>query len=464
MSRVTSTTLQTLITSVVIAGVCLAVQTVAKAQFSTSIGASDFRPVRELVTAGTIRAQIVEKTVFDDRTDVEVVLTDGQGRTLGGYAPPYLPADQHVQSLWRDYVATDLGMPATDVRLHVREERRSVNESFAVAFVLDHSPSMTMPRAIRMQRAVQRALTNFDGNDYVTVVKFTSRIVTEVPASNDKAEYLPAFKVNGLNVRSDGTAIYDATLRALAELSSVPASSKRIVVVFTDGEDNSSTSSIDDVIEAAKEVDARVFAVTYGVTNDASLSTLATETGGRIRHLNDVYDFDQVFLGIYNGLRHSYIVSVDNDEPSKEETSRGAITTLAMVGSGSINASELIPMMPHGHDALVPSMTSDVQLAVQYDLSYLESADLHPSDLGIIDSVATMMIQRSDLAIDILAPTVNGGSDSSAQRRLQRVKELLVRRGVHPSRVQERLRADLSQKHVAYNADRHPTTMVFTRR
>ncbi|MCU0330820.1 MAG: VWA domain-containing protein [Candidatus Kapabacteria bacterium] len=212
----------------------------------------DYLPVRDLVASQRVRTQVVEKRMLEDRTEFTVVMTDDKGRTIGGYAAPYLQAGQDAAQLWREYVTTYLATPTTDDRLKVREERRAGDEKFAVAFVLDHSPSMTMPRAIRMQRAVQQALTNFEQDDFVSIVKFTSRVKTEVPLTSKKESYLEEFKVNGINVRNDGTAIYDATREGLEQLAEAPAGVHKILIVFTDGEDNSSSATLNQVKDEAK--------------------------------------------------------------------------------------------------------------------------------------------------------------------------------------------------------------------
>lgn len=395
------------------------------------------KTVRDLVGTGTAKAQLIEKRVKEDRVDFELILTDADGKTIGGYAPPYLPNAADVPALWRDFISTQLSMPAEDDQITVREERRADNQSYAVAFVLDHSPSMTMPRAVRMQRAVQSALRHFDQNDYVSVVKFTARVTVEVPPTSDKEEYMSSFKVNGLNMKSDGTAIFDATKRALDEMEELPASAKRVLIVFTDGEDNSSSTQLDAVVEAAKKQQATVFAVTYGVTNDNPLTYLASQTGGRVHRLADVYDFDRIFLGIYRGLRHSYIVSVDNKRNVNDEEIFGAVTSLSASRSTGVRTSEVLALVPKSGVEIAPIISNDDLLVLNVDVNFLGSGDVHPADMPLIDSVATLLIQRNDLTLELLArndPAANV-DPTADMRRLDAIREQLIRRGVSPTRV-----------------------------
>ena len=84
------------------------------------------------------------------------------------------------------------------------------------------------------------------------------------------------------------TALYDATATALRRVKS--AKQRKAVVVFTDGEDNRSRFSVDQVIEMARTSEVSVYTVAEGVSDPKTasfLERLASETGGRsyaIRH------------------------------------------------------------------------------------------------------------------------------------------------------------------------------------
>lgn len=422
--------------------------------------------VRELVHGGQAKFAIVEKRVFTERTEVELVLTDPSGKTIGGLATPYVQDEEDVRLLWKDFVTANLAIAALPDQISVREERKAEKESFAVAFALDHSPSMTMPRAIRMQKAVQQALATFDVNDYASVVKFTSRVSTEVSLSRDKEEVMKSFKVNGINLRSDGTAIYDGAMEALDELSQAQDVSKRILILFTDGEDNSSSATLNDVLARAKELDVRIFPVAYGVSDDAPLYTMAEKTGGRLHRLHDVYDFDRVFLGIYAALRHSYIVSVRTTKQRNDDMYQGAVISAGGMSAGSVRSAEVMNLMPKSGVEIASLASTDQSLVLNVDLDYDdESSDVDVSDVPMLDSVATMLIQRSDLALEIASGTdVTGASAEqvkSAQKRAQVVRDLLIRRGVPPARVQGY--AGRSQAAPNHRPPGQKTTFVITK-
>jgi len=424
------------------ATLCIAASQISLAVVATAPAVPPLgkRSVYDLVNSKTAAVHVLEKRTTSSGLELDVALYDvGTGRTVGQYAPPFVSPQEDYKSLWKDFVISTLQIPTHPDDINVLEQRKIDNESFAIAFVLDHSPSMTVPRALRMQRAVQHALSMFDENDYVSVVKFTGRVQTEVALTNDHSTFMNGFKVNGLNLRSEGTAIYDGSMAALEQLASAPQDSKRVMIVFTDGEDNSSVTTLEQVIEKATETGTQVFAVTYGVSNDDPLEELAEATGGRVSRLSDVYDFDKVFLGMYSALRHTYRVSIRSRVPEAPEDIVSAITTVHLSGSGNVHSRDILEMLPKSNVDVPNSAQSQEALVINMDVKYLNDVDISPADVAALDSIATVLIQRRDLALEI----GNFGEDNInntdemllATRRTQAIRNLLVRRGVPSARV-----------------------------
>lgn len=89
-----------------------------------------------------------------------------------------------------------------------------------------------------------------------------------------------------------GSALYDAIYTACTKRSLVtgePVDPRRVVVVIGDGNDNSSTHTLDQIIELAQRNLVTVYGIStaaYGfdAAGDASLVRLAKETGGRVEY------------------------------------------------------------------------------------------------------------------------------------------------------------------------------------
>lgn len=427
---------------------------------------SSMTTVHTLVASGQAKFQVIDRKNLSEKTEVELVLVDQEGHSIGGYAPPYLGTQAEARGLWQDFVSANLSLTVPPEQMSISEARRAEDQSFAVGFVLDHSPSMTTPRAVRMQRAIQSALRTFDESDYTTVVKFTGSVVTEVPLSGNPNEFLSKFQVNGLKSRNGGTAIYDAIMEAMNQLGNAPNVSERIIVLFTDGEDNSSAASLDDVILRAKELRVIVHAVVYGISNEAPIKLLAEETQGRIHRLNDVYDFDKVFLGIYNSLRHSYTVTVQHKQEIASDRIQGATMTAAGSSLGAVKTREVMAMIPVR--ASVANTPTDQTLVLNIELQFADSSvEVSPEAIPMLDSLATLLIQRRDIALEILN---QGGMEATnlnaarlLQLRTQAIRDLLIRRGVPPSRIQSYAGKAATANPSYKFSDPGKTTFVFTK-
>ncbi len=448
--------------------VLVCIQALPSFAHGSSDGLGTNLSVRDLVTSGQGRYQIVDRKVASERTEIELVLTDPMGRTIGGYAPPYLQSEEEARQLWKDFVTANLAMTVRADQISVREERKSEDESFAIAFALDHSPSMTIPRAIRMQKAVQQALSAFNPNDYVSVLKFTGRVTTEVDLTNDRAEYLSQFKVNGLNLRSEGTAIYDAAMKAMKQLAGAENVTKRILILFTDGEDNSSSATLNDVLVKAKETGTTIHTVLYGVLTQSPVTQMSAETGGRNFRLADVYEFDRIFLGIYMSLRHSYMITVNTKGGNDGDGALGGVLTAAGSSSGALRTNEMKVLLPRHRVEMSPFSTEEV-LVMNIDLKFdAESGDLSSDDLPTLDSIATVLVQRSDVGLDIVAASGRDASSheeiESSQRKVRSIRDFLIRRGINPARVQAYAnRAASSNPMLQRVASNTKTTLVLTK-
>jgi len=429
-------------------------------------GEGELPTVRELVNSGAANFFVLDKRFFVEKTVIDLVLVDLFGKSVGGYAPPFLQTMKESRRLWRDFVSFDLSTPSTEDQITISEERSGENESFAVCFVLDYSPSMTKPLAIRMQKAVRHVLSNFDSLDYASVVIFTGSVHNEVPITNDKEEALSGFKVNGINLRHNGSAVYDAVMKGISELAKIEDVSRRVLILFTDGEDNSSAATVNEVMAAAIASNVTVYGVTYGMANDVPIEMIASASNGKVYRLHEIYDFDRAFLGIYNALRHQYTISVKLKNDFVDESSQNATMTAMGASMSSIGTPYLLSMLPKRNSQVAPSgKDSNIVLSVGMNFA-AEDFTVSSIDEPMIDSIATMLIQHADIGVEILNSSEQSQTSADganlALRRAQAIRDLLIRRGVPPSRVQSYSgKGSPNMKTVV--SDQRRTTFVFTK-
>jgi VWFA-related protein len=144
--------------------------------------------------------------------------------------------------------------------------------------------------------------------DRAAVLTFASTVVGFTPFSTDRSAARQALE----DARVSGeTALYDAAAVAIRGLRE--SSGRRAVVLFTDGEDNQSRMSIDQVIDLARTNETSVFAVAQGVAEVKALlrglDRLAEETGGRAWFISTIRKLPGAFREVVAELENQYFLT-----------------------------------------------------------------------------------------------------------------------------------------------------------
>jgi Ca-activated chloride channel family protein len=135
--------------------------------------------------------------------------------------------------------------------------------------------------------------------------------------------------------RELGTALYDAVFYSVTEKLASIHQRRKILVVFSDGEENSSEHDLLDAIEAAQNADVLIYAIRYTELKhgkmDArdrygvrALDHLTTQTGG------ETFDFHatnlkQDFTEIAGDLRSLYELAYQSTNPTRDGTYRKVV-------------------------------------------------------------------------------------------------------------------------------------------
>jgi len=127
-----------------------------------------------------------------------------------------------------------------------------------------------------------------------------------------------------------GTAFYDAIFYSSTQMMQNIERGRRALIIFSDGEDNSSAHHMMEAIEAAQANDVLLFTIRYTETRDGRLNArnkygisvmerIARETGGA--------DFDGTGKGLLNGfrqideqLRSSFELAYHTNNPPGDKT------------------------------------------------------------------------------------------------------------------------------------------------
>jgi Ca-activated chloride channel family protein len=177
-----------------------------------------------------------------------------------------------------------------------------------IVVAVDMSGSMA-PAMARVRRAVQGFLGALKTEDRVTLLAFNDGIFTLTRRESEPAARVRA--VERLHAWG-GTALYDVILKGYEILDTTKG--RKALVVFTDGEDESSRATIEDVERRVERSDTPLYMIGQGRgTKDPTLKSvlgqLARMGGGRAFHTDDPAELPGVFAGILDELSSQYVLA-----------------------------------------------------------------------------------------------------------------------------------------------------------
>lgn len=259
-----------------------------------SIAEHQVRAVAALAAGGRVVQTVRTKgIVFNEKVNVDVVqvtVTVGDGR--GKFVP---------------------GLP--QARFHVFEDNRaqaithfeSEDVPLELLVAIDISGSMT-PAMPKLKRAVKDFLGEVPAQDLVTLLGFNDSIFTLARKSADRAERAKA--VDRL-APWGSTALYDVILRGVEMLGR--QTGRRALVVFTDGEDQGSHATLNEVERRLQASDTTLYMIGQGrgvtlASLKKVMERLALPTGGRALFMDSIDELHAAFGDLLEELSNQYLL------------------------------------------------------------------------------------------------------------------------------------------------------------
>ena len=186
-------------------------------------------------------------------------------------------------------------------------------QPITVVVMLDRSASMTTNFKLLGEGAEQFLLRLLPA-DKGRVGGFSDRIEFASPFSSDRDMLIASLRDLDFG---NPTRLYDAVVTSLDELKGVEG--RRVVLVFTDGDDTSSRAGFGTVLDRARSEEVMVYAIGLesnyfnGVAQvrsrpDRNLRRLADETGGGYFELKKTADLAPTFTRVAQELHSQYVL------------------------------------------------------------------------------------------------------------------------------------------------------------
>jgi VWFA-related protein len=224
-----------------------------------------------------------------DVVQVTAIVTDGRGRFVHGLK-------ESDFAIYEDDRKTAI--------THFASE----NIPLELVAAIDISSSMTLALP-RVKEAAKRFLGELRTEDQVTVLGFNENVFTLARRTTD-----PAVRDSAVDRMAPwgGTALYDVILMAVDVLGR--QAGRRSIVLFTDGDDQSSHASLEAAIARTEGSDATVYAIGQGRAISSPplqklLRRLATVSGGLSFFTEDQASLDATFAEILDDLRSQYLLA-----------------------------------------------------------------------------------------------------------------------------------------------------------
>jgi Mg-chelatase subunit ChlD len=234
-------------------------------------------------------------SVSEDRSRLRVVVEprDDAGRPLRD-----LPSDHFVATV--DGVAP----PAITV-----EKTTADVQPLATVLTLDVSKSMVKGNALGAASDSSMALTqNMLPADQACLVIFGDSVRVLSECTVDKA-YVQRIIV-GLFPTDNKTLLYDGLLRA-AELATKATTSRAVVIALTDGKDEGSGSTLEDVARRFQETGIPLYAFGFGPHADTkTLQRLASLAGGEYHYAVSSEELPTMYRSIWEHLKNHYALDI----------------------------------------------------------------------------------------------------------------------------------------------------------
>jgi Ca-activated chloride channel family protein len=191
----------------------------------------------------------------------------------------------------------------------------------AVGLVVDHSGSMQKKLAW-VSAAARTFVHSSNPDDQMFVVNFNEKVSMGLPSAIRFSHEATQLESAILRAPAGGkTALYDAIVEALEQLRA-SILDKKVLIVISDGGDNASTHTLNQVLNLAEQSDAIIYTIGIYDEDDPDrnphvLRRLARATGGEALFPEKVTGVVDICTGIAHDMRNQYTIGYVPTNPTR---------------------------------------------------------------------------------------------------------------------------------------------------
>jgi Ca-activated chloride channel homolog len=186
----------------------------------------------------------------------------------------------------------------------------------SMGLIIDNSGSMRDKRA-RVEAAAATLAKDSNPQDEVFVVNFNDEAFLDNPHGKDFTSDIKEIEEALTRIDSrGGTAMRDAIRMSIDHLKEKAHKDKKVIVVVTDGNDNSSVISLENLVKASQQSEVLIYGV--GLLSDEerreakraerALTDLAVATGGETFFPKEVSEVEKIAHQVARDIRSQYTI------------------------------------------------------------------------------------------------------------------------------------------------------------
>ncbi|MGC1872284.1 MAG: VWA domain-containing protein [Acidobacteriaceae bacterium] len=191
----------------------------------------------------------------------------------------------------------------------------------SLGILIDNSGSMAQKRAA-VNRAAIDMIQASNPQDEAFIVNFSD----EAFLDQDFTSNINLLRQGLSHIDSEGgTALYDAVIAAADHLAKQAKHPKQVILIITDGEDNSSSATLAETVRRIQDLNGPIV-YSIGLLYDESdrgqsrrarkaLQTLSDETGGIAFFPKSLDQVDTIAAEVAQDIRHQYVIGYHPTDP-----------------------------------------------------------------------------------------------------------------------------------------------------
>uniref|UniRef100_Q01T76 von Willebrand factor, type A n=1 Tax=Solibacter usitatus (strain Ellin6076) TaxID=234267 RepID=Q01T76_SOLUE len=214
----------------------------------------------------------------------------------------------------------------------------------SMGLIIDNSGSMRDKRG-KVEAAALALVRDSNPDDEVFIVNFNDEAFLDNPHGKDFTTNIKEMEEALTRIDSrGGTAMRDALRMSIDHVKEKAHKDKKVLVVVTDGNDNSSVVSLENLVKASQQSEVLIYGV--GLLGDEerreaqraqrALKALAEATGGEVFFPKDVNEVDKVAHQVARDIRNQYTIEYSPSNTAMDGTFRQIKIAVKAPGNPSV--------------------------------------------------------------------------------------------------------------------------------